>query len=91
MQSAGRYQSSYGLENHGIQNTNMKYWNLIFGVTVPVSCPNIPKEVLSQRSTWRNPAEYDAQAGKLANMFIENFKEYAGKVPARVVGAGPKI
>jgi len=63
----------------------------IFGVTVPVSCPNIPKEVLNQRSTWSNPAEYDAQASKLANMFIENFKEYAGKVPAEVVEAGPRI
>jgi phosphoenolpyruvate carboxykinase (ATP) len=63
----------------------------IFGVTVPVSCPNIPKEVLNQRSTWSNPAEYDAQASKLAGMFIENFKEYAGKVPAEVVEAGPRI
>lgn len=63
----------------------------IFGVTVPDSCPNVPKEVLNQRSTWRNHAEYDAQAGKLADMFIENFKEYAGKVPAKVVEAGPKI
>ena len=62
----------------------------IFGVAVPGSCPNIPKEVLNQRSTWRSPAEYDAQAGKLASMFIENFKEYAGKVPARVAEAGPK-
>jgi len=35
--------------------------------------------------------KYDAQASKLAGMFIENFKEYAGKVPARVAGAGPKI
>ncbi len=62
-----------------------------FGVAVPVSCPNIPKEVLNQRGTWADPAAYDAQARKLANMFIENFREYADKVPRKVVEAGPRI
>ena len=28
MQVQGAVHSSYGLENHGIQNVNMVYWNL---------------------------------------------------------------
>ena len=28
MQTQGKFQSQYGLENHGIQNINAVYWNL---------------------------------------------------------------
>lgn len=28
MQTQGTVHSSYGIENHGIQNVNMVYWNL---------------------------------------------------------------
>src|SRR5207249_370260 len=36
----------------------------IFNVEVPASCPDVPAEVLRPRATWRNGAEYDAQARK---------------------------
>ncbi|WP_228845364.1 hypothetical protein [Phototrophicus methaneseepsis] len=34
MQVQGAVHSSYGLENHGIQNVNMVYWNL----STPLLC-----------------------------------------------------
>ena len=62
-----------------------------FGLAVPVTCPNVPDEVLNPRNTWADPAAYDAQARKLAGMFAENFKTFAKDVDATVLAAGPKV
>ena len=53
-------------------------------------CPDVPAAVLDPRGTWKDPAAYDAQAAKLAAMFVENFKTFAGDVDAAVVAAGPR-
>jgi phosphoenolpyruvate carboxykinase (ATP) len=61
----------------------------VFKVLVPGSCEGIPAGALDQRSTWQDPAAYDAAAAKLAAQFIENFRQYEGRVPTEVVAAGP--
>ena len=61
----------------------------VFGFEVPTKVPEVPKEVLSPRGTWADPAAYDAQARKLATMFRENFEQYRSEVPASVAAAGP--
>jgi phosphoenolpyruvate carboxykinase (ATP) len=61
----------------------------IFGFEVPTSVPDVPVELLTPRSTWSDPAAYDAQARKLATMFRENFEQYRAEVPTSVAGAGP--
>jgi len=63
----------------------------IFGLSMPVECPEVPAEVLHPRHTWADKAAYDAQAHKLANMFVENFKQFAGQVSPAVQAAGPRI
>ena len=62
----------------------------IFGLAVPTACPNVPSEVLNQRSTWAAPAAYDVQAKKLATMFAKNFENFADKVTPEVRAAGPQ-
>jgi phosphoenolpyruvate carboxykinase (ATP) len=62
----------------------------IFNVQVPSSCPEVPSEVLRPRNTWPKPEEYDVQARKLAQMFVDNFKKFEQDVPADVKAAGPK-
>ncbi|MEM7497773.1 MAG: phosphoenolpyruvate carboxykinase [Pseudomonadota bacterium] len=47
-----------------------------FGFEVPVSVPGIEDSLLDPRSTWGDPAAYDAQAAKLVGMFVENFAQY---------------
>jgi len=63
----------------------------IFNVDVPTSCPDVPAGVLSPRGTWADGAAYDAQARKLAQMFVDNFKTFAADVDAAVVAAGPRV
>ncbi len=63
----------------------------IFGLQVPESCPNVPKEVLDPRGTWKNPKAYDEKARELAAQFIENFKEYEDSVGPEVIAAGPQL
>lgn len=63
----------------------------VFGVCVPLSCPNVPPEVLNPRNTWADKDAYDAQAHKLAAMFAENFKVFSDHVSADIKVAGPKV
>src|SRR5215213_181272 len=60
-----------------------------FGFAVPTACPGVPSEILDPRGTWSDPAAYDAQAARLANMFSENFKAFEDQVPTAVQAAGP--
>jgi phosphoenolpyruvate carboxykinase (ATP) len=62
----------------------------IFGVAVPVTCPEVPDEVLQPRHTWHDKDAYDRQARKLARMFAENFEAYRDGVSADVAAAGPR-
>ncbi len=61
----------------------------IFNLEIPVTCPDVPSEVLRPRSTWADGAAYDVQARKLAQMFVENFKTFEQGVTAEVLAAGP--
>jgi phosphoenolpyruvate carboxykinase (ATP) len=63
----------------------------IFNLEVPTTCPGVPADVLKPRNTWRDASAYDAQARKLARMFIDNFKAYADAVEPEVGAAGPRV
>ena len=62
----------------------------IFGLAIPTSCPNVPAEMLTPRTTWSDGAAFDATARKLANLFRENFKKYESGVSEAVRQAGPR-
>ena len=63
----------------------------IFGVNVPVSCPEVPNEVLQPRNTWEDKEAYDRQAKDLARRFNENFKKYEAGVSEAVRAVAPKV
>ena len=63
----------------------------IFGVNVPVSCPEVPQEVLQPRNTWEDQEAYDRQAHDLARRFNENFKKYEAGVSEAVRAVAPKL
>jgi phosphoenolpyruvate carboxykinase (ATP) len=62
----------------------------IFNLDVPISCPNVPADVLSPRKTWKDSAAYDAQAKKLAQMFADNFRTFEATASPEVKAAGPR-
>jgi phosphoenolpyruvate carboxykinase (ATP) len=62
----------------------------VFGFEVPVAVPGVPTEVLTPRNTWPDPAAYDAQAAKLAEMFRKSFAVFASGVGPEVAAAGPR-
>jgi phosphoenolpyruvate carboxykinase (ATP) len=63
----------------------------IFNLDIPTSCPGVPPDVLQPRKTWANAGEYDAQAARLARMFVDNFKDFESGVSAEVRAAGPRV
>jgi phosphoenolpyruvate carboxykinase (ATP) len=73
-----------------IQHTEFKK-HPVFGFDVPVALDGVPPEILDIRSTWKDPAAYDAQAKKLAQMFIDNFKKYEGKGSTDYTKFGPQV
>jgi len=62
----------------------------VFCLEVPQHVPGVPDAVLDPRATWSDPAAYDAQAGRLAELFRKNFEQFAERVPAAVREAGPR-
>ncbi len=62
----------------------------VFGVMVPDAVPDVPSDVLTPRATWKDPAAYDAQAKRLADLFRKNFEKYEAGVPESVRRAGPR-
>ncbi len=63
----------------------------VFGLAVPQHVPGVPDDVLLPRNTWPDPAIYDAQAHKLAELFRKNFTQFAEQVHAAVREAGPRV
>jgi len=62
----------------------------VFGIQVPTSCPGVPEEVLNPRNTWKDKEAYDKKAQHLAQLFVENFKQFEEGTPPEVIQAGPK-
>jgi phosphoenolpyruvate carboxykinase (ATP) len=63
----------------------------VFGLNIPVLCPDVPAEVLIPRNTWEDKAAYDRKAHDLARRFNENFKKYADGVSEAVRAVAPQV
>jgi len=59
-----------------------------FGLSIPVSCPEVPAEILNPRNGWADKEAYDRQAAELAARFEANFKQFDASEAIR--NAGPK-
>ncbi|MCB0795889.1 MAG: phosphoenolpyruvate carboxykinase (ATP) [Flavobacteriales bacterium] len=62
----------------------------VFGVEVPISCPEVPAEILDPRNTWKDKEAYDKMAEKLAGQFNANFEKFKTGVTEEVLAAAPK-
>ena len=62
----------------------------IFGLAVPEQVEGVPGDLLIPRKTWADGAAYDAQANRLAEMFVENFRQFEDGVSDEVKAAAPR-
>jgi len=62
----------------------------LFGFDIPVTCPNVPEDVLDPENAWGNKGEYWMKYDALASRYIENFKMFTDGCPEEIVSAGPK-
>ena len=72
----------YTYENYHIHS--------VFGVAQPRSCPGVPSELLSPRSTWNNDQSYYKTAFKLSNAFRVNFKQFEEFSSEEIRRGGPQ-
>ncbi|MDB5025575.1 MAG: pckA [Mucilaginibacter sp.] len=63
----------------------------VFNLQMPVSCPNVPDNILNPRSTWADKDSYDEKANNLALAFIKNFEQYATQSNLEIINAGPNV
>lgn len=62
----------------------------VFGVAQPRSCPGVPTDVLSPRTTWNDDKAYYTTAFKLTNAFRENFKQFEAYASEEIRRGGPQ-
>ncbi|MBE0648924.1 MAG: phosphoenolpyruvate carboxykinase (ATP) [Bacteroidales bacterium] len=62
----------------------------LFNFDIPVTCPNVPEDVLDPENAWGNKGEYWMKYDALASRYIENFKMFTDGCPEEIVNAGPK-
>ena len=62
----------------------------IFGLHIPTQCAAVPREVLIPQLCWKNPADYEPTAKKLAQLFRDNFTTYEDQASDAIISAGPQ-
>jgi len=63
----------------------------VFGLQMPVSCPEVPSGILNPRNTWTDPHQYDVKANELSQAFIDNFKQFEAFASEEILSALPKV
>lgn len=58
-----------------------------FNLSIPTSCEGVPSEILNPRNTWIDKDAYDAKAQHLAELFANNFKDFAATVDDSVTNS----
>jgi phosphoenolpyruvate carboxykinase (ATP) len=63
----------------------------IFGMSIPLSCPGVPADLLHPSNTWSDPRDYHRQAIEVAGWFVKNFEKYADGCDPEILAAAPQL
>lgn len=63
----------------------------IFGFEVPLTCLDVPNDVLDPSSSWHDKKEYEHRYKDLAMRFKQNFGKFTDVTPKEVTEAGPRV
>jgi len=61
----------------------------LFGFEVPISCPDVPEDILEPSNSWGDKKDYWKKYDSLAARFIQNFKLFEKNCSQSVIAAGP--
>jgi phosphoenolpyruvate carboxykinase (ATP) len=76
--------------NNSLVNVNF-ITHPVFGLLMPVSCPDVPSDILNPRNTWEKGQDYDLKANELAHAFLNNFKQFEAFASQEILNALPKV
>ncbi|MEQ9231615.1 MAG: phosphoenolpyruvate carboxykinase (ATP) [Cyclobacteriaceae bacterium] len=62
----------------------------IFGSLIPMTCPDVPNEILSPRETWRDDVGFYKMANSLCVKFQDNFKKFEEFANEEIMEGAPK-
>ena len=75
---------------NGDLNTVEYITHKIFVISIPLSWPNVPDNILDPRNTWENKNHYDTKANELAKAFNKNFTQFSSNANKDILEAAPK-
>jgi phosphoenolpyruvate carboxykinase (ATP) len=61
-----------------------------FGFEIPLSCPNVPDQILNPSESWADKKAYQNSIQQLVDQFKKNMEKYQESTPDEVILAGPK-
>lgn len=76
---------------HGELDNTETSTDPIFGVAIPTHIEGVPSELLVPKKTWDDAEAFEAQATKLARMFVDNFEQFADGTSDTIKAAAPKV
>ena len=62
----------------------------VFGVKMPVSCPDVPAFLMNPRDIWQDKAAYDVAANNLAAQFLKNFEKFRELADEKIMAGAPR-
>ena len=62
----------------------------VFGVKMPVSCPDVPASLMNPRDIWQDKAAYDVAANNLAAQFLKNFDKFKELADEKIMAGAPR-
>ena len=63
----------------------------VFNLNVPKKCTDVPDELLNPKKSWSGNADFGEEVNKLAELFVDNFKNYEDEASEEVIKAGPQV
>lgn len=64
--------------------------HLVFNLSMPTSCKNVPSDILNPKNTWDDKADYDIKATDLANKFHKNFEQFKAGSSQDILDGSPQ-
>jgi phosphoenolpyruvate carboxykinase (ATP) len=62
----------------------------VFGFAIPTTVPDVPREVLFPRATWRDPSAYDVTVRELVARADKYMQQFAGYMTDEIRAAAPQ-